>query len=104
MTNAPNDDSKRRAETLVPPTSEGADQAATESRQNLVTAVSEDLQSHADHAAVDEARLAKVEAQTRGLAEAVIAIANPQVTVASVQAVKEEMSALPSDARDRITE
>jgi hypothetical protein len=104
MADEPNDESKLKAEALVPQVSADAGQAVTESRALLVTALSEDLQARSDHDAVDESRLAKVETQTRGLAEAVIAIANPAVTVASVQAVKDEMSEPLATARNRIVE
>lgn len=99
----PDDNSKRRAEALVPPVSVDADHAAIESRVLIVTAVSHDLQARADHVAVDDARLTKLEAQTFGLAEAVIAIANPDQAAVSVQAVKDEMSEPPARP-DRIIE
>jgi hypothetical protein len=95
MTNEPGDREKAKAEALVPPSPDGSSPAANKNRESLVRAVSEDLLAGANREATDEARLAKVETQTRGLAAAVIAIANPQVTVASVQAVKDEMSDPP---------
>jgi hypothetical protein len=105
MSDNPRNDATRRAEALVPPSPDGSDETATANRASLVRALSEDLQAGTDREAADEARLVKVESQTRGLAEAVIAIANPQVTVPAVQAVKDEMSdadaTVPSD---RLTE
>jgi hypothetical protein len=58
----------------------------------LVTAVAQDLAVAADTAATDEARLAKVEAQTQALAEAVIAISEVSAGVApTIEAVKTKM-------------
>lgn len=59
---------------------------------SLIQAVGEDMHERADKSKLDEDRLAKVEAQTQALAEAVIAITDPGDAIApAVQAVKNEM-------------
>ena len=61
-------------------------------RETMVAAVAEDLATLSATAGRDEERLAKVEAQTQVLAEAVIAIAEVSVSIApSIKAVKAEM-------------
>jgi hypothetical protein len=100
MPDDPGAQAKLRAEALVPPTPAGSSPLRDASRDALVRALTADLQAGVAREALAEARLAKVEAQTRGLAEAVMAIADPAVTVALVQAVKDEMADLPPGARD----
>jgi hypothetical protein len=74
---------------MVPPP-ENAIRIAIDARNVLVEAVAEDLR--AGLVRTDEARLIKLEAQARVLAEAVIAIALAQDAIApAVQAVKDEM-------------
>ena len=61
-------------------------------RETLVTAVAKDLATVSATAGRDEERLAKVEAQTQVLAEAVIAIAEVSDGIApTIKAVKAEM-------------
>ena len=61
-------------------------------RETLVAAVAEDLATVSATAGRDEERLAKVEAQTQVLAEAVIAIAEVSDGIApTIKAVKAEM-------------
>jgi hypothetical protein len=61
-------------------------------RETLVAAVAEDLATVSATAGRDEERLAKVEAQTQVLSEAVIAIAEVSVGIApTIKAVKAEM-------------
>jgi hypothetical protein len=89
MTDEPRDPSRLRAEAMVPPP-ENAIRIAIDARNVLVEAVAEDLR--AGLVRTDEARLIKLEAQARVLAEAVIAIALAQDAIApAVQAVKDEM-------------
>ena len=58
----------------------------------LVAAIKQDLDTLANKRIDDEDRLAKVEKQTRVLAEAVIAIAEtPEALALAVRAVKDEM-------------
>jgi hypothetical protein len=59
---------------------------------NLVNALTDDFRAESQRATDDEERLAKIETQTRVLAEAVIAITAVDVAVApAIQAVKDEM-------------
>ena len=61
-------------------------------RETLTDAIRQDLDTKADSARVNEARIVKIETQTRVLAEALIAISDPTQNFAiAVQAVKEEM-------------
>jgi hypothetical protein len=61
-------------------------------RETLVAAVAEDLATVSATAGRDEERLAKLEAQTQVLAEAVIAIAEVSDGIApTIKAVKAEM-------------
>jgi hypothetical protein len=58
----------------------------------LVQAVAEDIEAGADKATVDGERLARVETQTRALAEAVLAITETAEALApAVKAVKDGM-------------
>jgi hypothetical protein len=58
----------------------------------IIRAYAQDLGDASDKSAHDEARLAKVEAQTRVLAEAVVAITETADSLApAVKAVKDEM-------------
>ena len=58
----------------------------------LIRAVTEDLGALAERATVDDARLTKLETQTRVLADAVVAMTDTASAVDMVvQAVKDEM-------------
>ena len=60
--------------------------------ETMTQALEKDLDAMSDKVRVDEERLAKVEAQTRVLAQAVIAVTDPADAIASaVRAVKDEM-------------
>jgi hypothetical protein len=95
---------KLRAEALVPPTPAGSSPMRDSNRDALVRALTVDLRAEVAREVMTEERLAKVEAQTRGLAKAVMAIADPLITVALVQDVKDEMVDVPPIARDPGTE
>ena len=73
---------------------EGAEHVSLAARQTLTDAVAHDL-GECNSAQVAEARMAKVETQTRVLAEAVIAFSEPAQpadgVASAVQAVKDEM-------------
>jgi hypothetical protein len=91
-------DARTRAEELVTSITDPRDEPlgttdlSTADRAELIDAVEQDLTATAVDAVAAESRLLKLEAQTRGLAEAVIAITEPSVTVApAVQAVKDQM-------------
>ncbi len=86
-------DLRTRASELVRKVSEHEDrQLSTAEIGVLVDAVEQDLGTVADQAALDEERLARVETQTRVLAEAVLAITETAVSLApAVQAVRDEM-------------
>ena len=74
---------------------DGGRPVSPETRDTLTHALTRDLNVASDRARVTEDRFAKIETQTRVLADAVIAIADtaPSVAVApAVQAVKAEMS------------
>jgi hypothetical protein len=59
---------------------------------DLVDAVEQDLRTMSDDARLAEARLVKVETQTRVLSEAVVAISETSETLGpAVRAVKDEM-------------
>ena len=86
-------DLRTRASELVRKVSEHENrQLSTAEIGVLVDAVEQDLGTVADQAALDEERLARVETQTRVLAEAVLAITETAVSLApAVQAVRDEM-------------
>jgi hypothetical protein len=92
MSNADDSQSpKARAEELVADSVHGGKHVSSGVRRTVVDALTKDLHA-ADQATEDEARLVKIETQTRVLAEAVIAITETAATVApAVQAVKDEM-------------
>ncbi len=73
----PSDDTKARASELVRKVSEReGDRVSPADRGTLANALEQDLRAGSADAAVVEARLTKVETQTRVLSEAVVAIAD----------------------------
>ena len=80
-----------KAEQLLASVEQSLD-LSTVDRLAIAAAITDDLRAASGHAVGDEQRLAKVEAQTHALAEAVIAITNTVEAIApAVQAVKDEM-------------
>ncbi len=95
MTKEEADDLKAHAESLIDEASVvTTGHVSLVNRDTLTEALTRDLGAAADKAEIDTDRLAKVEAQTRVLADAVIAIADtgPSIAVGpAVEAVKAEM-------------
>jgi hypothetical protein len=95
MSERPGDDTKTRVEGLIDAASVvTTGHVSLVNREILTDALTQDLDAAAHQATGDRERLAKLEAQTQALADAVIAIADtgPSVAVApAVEAVKAEM-------------
>lgn len=93
----PSDNIKARTEALIEIVEAAVgDIVSPRTRETLTDAITQDLAAANDQAMLDRERLAKVESQTRVLADAVIAIADtgPSVAVApAVKAVKAEIKA-----------
>ena len=93
----PSDNIKARTEALIEIVEAAVgDIVSPRTRETLTDAITKDLGAANDQAMLDRERLAKVESQTRVLADAVIAIADtgPSVAVApAVKAVKAEIKA-----------
>ena len=81
-----------RASELVQKVSQEQPPISNADTAMLVSAVAEDLSTQAEKATLDEERLAKLETQTRVLADAVVAMTDTVIAVGiAVQAVKDEM-------------
>ncbi len=92
---SPGDDIKTRVEALIDGASvDSTNPVSVVNRTTFTESLAQDSGAAVDQATADRERLAKVEAQTRVLADAVIAIADtaPSLAVApAVKAVKAEM-------------
>jgi hypothetical protein len=88
---------RARAESLVAAAAteaqaDGGRPVSPIARETVTEAVTQDLRAASDSANVDEARMTKLEAQTRVLAEAVIAVSHPtERSLNAIKAVKDEM-------------
>jgi hypothetical protein len=93
----PHDNKRAKAASLVTAAeskarSDGDRLISLIARETVTEAVTQDLSAASDSAEVDEQRIAKVEAQTRVLAEAVIAMSEPTERISdAVKAAKDEM-------------
>ena len=93
MSNEHSSDAKAAAVALVQGTTTNSTRALSHAQlAPIIKAVAEDIEVRVTKSVEDEARLAKVEAQTHVLAEAVVAMTETAASLApAVKAVKDEM-------------